>query len=35
MIKEIYKQLFLCLQFGGIRTITIHGRWQQAKKTKR
>ena len=26
MIKEKYKQLFLPLQFGGIRTITIHNR---------
>ncbi len=26
MIKEKYKQLFLSLQFGGIRTITIHSR---------
>ena len=26
MIKEKYNQLFLSLQFGGIRTITIHRR---------
>ena len=27
MIKEKYKQLFLSHQFGGIRTITIYGRY--------
>ncbi len=32
MVKEKYKQLCLSLQFGGIRTITIHNRWQHAEK---
>jgi len=32
MIKEKYKQLFLYLQFSGVRTITIHKRCAQPKK---
>ncbi len=32
MVKEKYKQLFLSLQFGGIRTITIHNRCSQLMK---
>jgi hypothetical protein len=31
LIKEKYKQLFLSLQFGGIRTITIHRRYMAYK----
>jgi len=31
-IKEKYKQLFLSLQIGGIRTITIHSRCGAYKK---
>ena len=34
MIKEKYKQLCLSPQFDGIRTITIHSRYPQAKETK-
>jgi len=34
MIKGKYKQLFLPLQFGGIRTITIYNRCGQAKSKK-
>ncbi len=33
MIKEKYKQLFLSLQFGCIRTITIHRRCVAYKQT--
>jgi len=32
MTKEKYKQLFLSLRFGGIRTITIHIRCVSCKK---
>ena len=32
MIKEKYKQLCLLLQFGGIRTITIHIRCMAFEK---
>jgi len=32
MIKEKYKQLCLSLQFGGIRTITIHSRCASCEK---
>ena len=32
MIKEKYNQLLLCSQFGGIRAMKIHNRWQQAKE---
>jgi hypothetical protein len=32
MIKEKYKQLCLSLQFGGIRTITIHSRYGQTEE---
>ncbi len=31
MIKEKYKQLFLPLPFGGIRTMNIHNRWHSLK----
>jgi len=34
MIKEKYKQLFLPLQFGGIRTITIHSSCGALKEMK-
>ncbi len=33
MIKGKYKQLFLSLQFWGVRTMTIHNRWLQFKDT--
>ena len=32
MIKEEYKQLFLCSQFGGIRTMNIHRYCKQCKE---
>ena len=32
MIKEKYKQLFLPLPFGGIRTMNIHKRYSQVFK---
>jgi len=34
MIKEKYKQLFLSLQFGGIRTITIHSSSVQGNRRR-
>ena len=35
MIKVKYKQLFLFLKIGGIKTTNIHKRWQQASKQAR
>jgi len=34
MIKEKYKQLFLCHQIEGIRTINIHNRSASCKERK-
>lgn len=34
MVKEIYKQLLLSLQFGGISTMNIHSRCSQLKIRK-
>ena len=33
-IKGKHKQLFLSLQFGGVRIIIVHNRWQQLKPTE-
>ncbi len=35
MIKEKYKQLFLYHQIGGIRTMSIHGRYAKLKNADR
>lgn len=34
MRKEKYKQLFLSLQFGGIRTVNIHNRCVSCRETE-